>query len=278
MAKWKHPVGGHVNAQGKTAAQVVQEAREAEERKRLQTQQNARDAVRPDTGKDELRIPTYGSPQVTGLSTGGGNRSSSVQRSYDYTGMDEAAKVTQALQAAEGSFIDVALSDPMKLPTLQNSIRSMQQYLAAYNSGQGLPPVRVSSESVQGSSTPRSSNTSIGQKLIGEQRITGDENDNRLQKQPPQPPIDPEADKPPGNHQVGPDPDRHLNNADRVFDDAFGIPRNVDLNSDPMDQPVDNSKPGVPGPGKLKTRQPKQGPPLPGLQHSASIWDLDYYV
>ena len=261
---------GAYRRNGKTAAQTMHEKTLAETARK---NQERRDAMRP-TGKNDVSsYDQYGSPQVTGRSTNKGSNSGSVSRSFDYTGMDEAAKVTQALQAAEGSFIDVALSDPMKLPTLQNSIRSMQQYLAAYNSGNGLPPVRVSSESISSSSSPGSTSQSVGRKKLASHVLTKD--DDEQQAGPPQPaPEVPPAQEPlvdvRGEMNGGPD------NTKLVSDAAFGIPSNVDTAFDPTQQDPGQvaRRPG----SSFSPRGKPQGPPLPGLQHSASIWDLDYYV
>ena len=165
---------GGFRRNGKTAAQIVQDATRAEEARK---KQDRIDAMRPTGKNDTIGYDVYGSPEVTGRSTNRGSRSNSVSRSYDYTGMDEASKVAQALQAAEGSFVDVALSDPMKIPALQNSIRSMQQYLAAYNSGNGLPPVRVSSESISSSSSPGSTSQSLGRKKLASHVLTKDDDE-----------------------------------------------------------------------------------------------------
>lgn len=158
-------MSGHtrmVNGVPMTAAQM-----QALQKK--QAQQAAIDA-------ENDRVGTDVEPVLSGLRPGkitksGGSVRSSGSKTYDYTGMDEAAKVAQALQAAEGSFVGVALEDPMKIPQLQNSIRSMQQYLTAYQNGQGLPPVRVKSEnSSTGSSAPGGS-TSFTRDALG-QRTT----------------------------------------------------------------------------------------------------------
>lgn len=156
---------------GKTASQIIQANNEADERSKRQALDQAR---RPQKSGDMSSYSAYGPSEVTSRSGGGGSKSGSFSRSYDYTGMDEAAKVSQALQAAQGSFIDVALNDPMRIPTLQNSIRSMQQYLNAYNSGNGLPPVRVTSESASSSSSPGSSSTGYGRKKIADHVLAGD--------------------------------------------------------------------------------------------------------
>ena len=243
---------GAYRRNGKTAAQTMHEKTLAETARK---KQERIDAMRP-TGKDDTSgYDVYGSPEVTGRSTNKGSNSGSVSRSFDYTGMDEAAKVTQALQAAEGSFIDVALSDPMKVPTLQNSIRSMQQYLAAYNSGNGLPPVRVSSESISSASSPGSTSQSVGRKKLASHVLT--KQDDEQQEGPQQPAHVAGPADAPGNDQL-------------ALGQVLGIPPHVDKTADP--RTVGASKTVV-DPNKTK-----QGPPLPGLQHSASIWDLDYYV
>ena len=237
---------------GRTFAQIVADGNLADEKRKRDA---AIDARRP-TGKDDVSsYDQYGSPQVTGRSTNKGSRSGSVSRSFDYTGMDEAAKVSQALQAAEGSFIGVALSDPMKIPELQNSIRSMQQYLAAYRSGNGLPPVRVSSESTSSSSSPGSSSQSIGRKKLATHVLTqkdDDEQGGQQQKAPVAGPADA-----PGNDQL-------------ALGQVLGIPEHVDKTADPR----------IVGAAKtlVDPNKTKQGPPMPGLQHSASLWDLDYYA
>ena len=243
---------GAYRRNGKTAAQTMHEKTLAETARK---NQERRDAMRP-TGKNDVSsYDQYGSPQVTGRSTNKGSNSGSVSRSFDYTGMDEAAKVTQALQAAEGSFIDVALSDPMKLPTLQNSIRSMQQYLAAYNSGNGLPPVRVSSESISSSSSPGSTSQSVGRKKLASHMLTKQDDEQQAGPQQPAPVAGP-ADAP-GNDQL-------------ALGQVLGIPEHVDKTADPRTVGANKT---VVNPNKTK-----QGPPMPGLQQSASIWDLDYYV
>ena len=183
------------------------------------------------------------------VSKSGGSRRVSGSRTYDYTGMDEAAKVAQALQAAEGSFIGVAMDDPMKIPQLQNSIRSMQQYLADYHAGRGLPPVRIRSENASSSVSAPGRGRSFTRDNVGTDRTYNDQ----------------EEDKPAGGGAViaavprsdagGPD------NQQLVNDAAHGIPANVDPNHDPMRRrnPV--------GGGDMFIRQaPKgtqQGPPLP---------------
>lgn len=161
---------GTYRRNGKTAAQIIQDNNEADERRKRDALDQAR---RPQKPGDASSYAEYGPSEVTSRSGGGGSRSGSGSRSYDYTGMDEAAKVSQALQAAQGGFIDVALNDPMRIPTLQNSIRSMQQYLDVYNSGNGLPPVRVTSESVSGSSSPGTSSTGYGRKKIADHVLHG---------------------------------------------------------------------------------------------------------
>jgi hypothetical protein len=180
--------------------------------------------------------------------------------------MDEAAKVSQALQAAQGSFLDVALNDPMRIPTLQNSIRSMQQYLDAYNSGNGLPPVRVTSESASGSSSPSTSSTGYGRKKIADHVLQGDP-EERKDEGGEVPMIIPAAkeDKPPTD--VRGQVTGGVDNQQLIKDDMHGIPPHVDKNFNAEK-------------GKLKSspRGKPQGPPLEGLQHNASIWDLEYYV
>ena len=202
---------------------------------------------------------------------GGGSRSASGSRSYDYTGMDEAAKVSQALQAAEGSFISVALSDPMRVPELQNSIRSMQQYLAAYNSGNGLPPVRVSSESGSASVSPKTESSSFGRKKMGDLVLPGEGKEgepvdgNDINMIMPEPIKD---KKPAGVAQADQGGE---DNQQMIFDAQHGIPNNVDINHVP-DTLTD------PGLLQRKPKEPVQGPPLPGLRHQASKWDLEYYA
>lgn len=259
---WSHP-------DGLSPAQVQHKANRAEEARK---KQERIDAMRP-TGKgDTSGYDVYGGPEVTGRSTNEGSRSGSVSRSFDYTGMDEASKVAQALQAAEGSVVDVALNDPMKIPALQNSIRSMQQYLAAYNSGNGLPPVRVSSESISSSSSPGSTSQSFGRKKLASHVLTK-EDDEQGGQQPPAPAVPP-AQEPlvdvRGQVTGGPD------NTQLVSDAAFGIPSNVDTIVDPTQQKTGEvaRRPG----SSFSSRGKPQGPPMPGLQHSASLWDLDYYV
>ena len=158
----------------KSAAQVVEDATRSEEARK---KQDRIDAMSSQGRGGTSSYEEYARPEVTGRSTNQGSSSGSVSRSFDYTGMDEASKVAQALQAAEGSIVDVALSDPMKIPALQNSIRSMQQYLAAYNSGNGLPPVRVSSESISSSSTPGSTSQSVGRKKIATHVLPKDDDE-----------------------------------------------------------------------------------------------------
>jgi hypothetical protein len=183
--------------------------------------------------------------------------------------MDEAAKVSQALQAAQGSFIDVALNDPMRIPTLQNSIRSMQQYLDAYNSGNGLPPVRVTSESASSSSSPRSSSTGYGRKKIADHVLQGDPEERKDEggevhmiipaaAPPPQqgPPLPGLGGTPNVSKWLMPNQGGISDGSEKP---TYGIPPHVDKNF--------NAGKGKP-----------QGPPLEGLQHNASIWDLEYYV
>ena len=242
---WSHP-------DGLSPADVRKREIQADEKRK---QEAAIDARRP-TGKDDVSsYDQYGSPQVTGRSTNKGSRSGSVSRSFDYTGMDEAAKVAQALQAAEGSFVGVALSDPMKIPELQNSIRSMQQYLAAYRSGEGLPPVRVSSESISSSDSPGSTSQSVGRKKLATHMLT--KQDDEQQEGPQQP-----------AHVAG--PADAPGNAQLALGQVLGIPEHVDKTADPRTVGANKT---VVNPNKTK-----QGPPMPGLQQSASIWDLDYYV
>ena len=144
---WKHRVGGFFNRDGLSRAQL----------EALQAEQDAA-AAEERRGDDKAGTNTnamLGPLRPGNISKSGGSVRSSGSKTYDYTGMDEAAKVSQALQAAEGSFVGVAMEDPMKIPQLQNSIRSMQKYLSDYQSGRGLPPVRVKSENVStGSSAP----------------------------------------------------------------------------------------------------------------------------
>ena len=239
----------------------------------------------------------YGGPEVTGSSTNKGSNSGSVSRSFDYTGMDEAAKVTQALQAAEGSFIDVALSDPMKLPTLQNSIRSMQQYLAAYNSGNGLPPVRVSSESISSSSSPGSTSQSVGRKKLASHMLT--KQDDEQQEGPQQPALNAPVD----NRNLQTDDTKPLvrdaawnKGPDGISSDQLreDIKRG-EARTDQKLKVSDQDREAVGGlskspPLRVDDRVPRrqfstfsprvqtQEPPKPGLGDSASIWDLDYYV
>lgn len=259
---------GAYRRNGKTAAQILDEMRRAEEARKTKERV---DANRP-LGKQDLRsIDEYSKPEVTGLSKNLGSSSGSVSRSFDYTGMDEASKVAQALQAAEGSVVDVALNDPMKIPALQNSIRSMQQYLAAYNSGNGLPPVRVSSESITSSSSPGSTSQSFGRKKLATNHLAPKE--QKEQGGPPAPAVPP-AQEPlvdvRGQVTGGPD------NTQLVSDAVFGIPSNVDTTFDPTQQAPGKvaRRPG----SSFSPRGKPQGPPMPGLQHSASLWDLDYYV
>jgi hypothetical protein len=244
---WSHPKGLSP-AQVRANATRAEEARKTEER---------RDAMRP-TGKNDLRsIDEYSSPDLTGRSTNKGSSSGSVSRSFDYTGMDEASKVAQALQAAEGSIVDVALSDPMKIPALQNSIRSMQQYLAAYHSGNGLPPVRVSSESISSSSSPGSTSQSFNRKKLSTEHLAPKQEENPAGPQQPAPVPGPGPADAPGNDQL-------------ALGQVLGIPPHVDKTADPRTVGAQKTL--------VDTDKPKQGPPMPGLQHSASLWDLDYYV
>jgi hypothetical protein len=135
---WKHHTTGSRNSNGLTRAEL--EAQMEEEIRR------ERDAAAPKPDSTSVDQRFLGAPRVGQRSNPGGSSRSSDSRTYDYTGMDEAAKVKQALDSAEGSFISVAMEDPMKIPQLQNSIRSMRDYLTAYENGQGLPPVRIKSE------------------------------------------------------------------------------------------------------------------------------------
>ena len=242
---WSHP-------RGLSPAEVEERAKLAEEKRK----QEALNAARRPPGKNAAsEYKEYGAPELTGRSRNSGSNSGSVSRSYDYTGMDEAAKVAQALQAVEGSFIGVALSDPMKIPELQNSIRSMQQYLAAYRSGNGLPPVRVSSESLSSSSSPGSSSSSFGRKQTGTHVLPDD--DKPVADAQPAPHVPAPADNP-GNEQL-------------EMGQKLGIPEHVDQDVDPRRFGAQKPAAGVAG----KTQQ---GPPMPGLMHSASLWDLDYYA
>ena len=241
---WSHP-------EGLSPAEVTERANLADEKRK---QEAAIEARRPPGKNDVSEYKEYGAPELTGRSSNSGSNSGSVSRSYDYTGMDEAAKVSQALQAAEGSFLGVALSDPMKIPELQNSIRSMQQYLAAYRSGNGLPPVRVSSESLSSASSPGSISSSFGRKQTGTHVLPGD--DEQVKNEQPAPHVPAPADNP-GSEQL-------------AMGQKLGIPEHVDKTADP--RTVGASKTVV-DPNKTK-----HGPPMPGLQHAASLWDLDYYV
>ena len=253
---------------GKTAAQTMQDNNEADERRKRDALDQAR---RPQKPGDVSSYAEYGPSEVTSRSGGGGSKSGSVSRSYDYTGMDEAAKVSQALQAAQGSFLDVALNDPMRIPTLQNSIRSMQQYLDAYNSGNGLPPVRVTSESVSGSSSPSTSSTGYGRKKIADHVLPGDPEERKAdggevnlimpaakEDEPPQqgPPLPGLGGTPNVSKWLMPNQGGVSDGSEKP---TYGIPPHVDKNF--------NAGKGKP-----------QGPPLEGLQKNVSIWDLEYYV
>jgi len=130
-----------------------------------QAQQAALDAENDRVGTDTM--PILSGLRPGNISKSGGSVRSSGSTTYDYSGMDEAAKVAQALQAAEGSFVGVAMEDPMKIPQLQNSIRSMQQYLSDYQSGRGLPPVRVKSENVSTGSSAPGGSTSFTRDNLG---------------------------------------------------------------------------------------------------------------
>lgn len=278
---WSHP-------KGLSPAQVLENATLEEEARKT----TARiDAMRPTGKHDTSGYDVFGNPEVTGSSTNRGSSSGSVSRSFDYTGMDEAAKVAQAVQAAKGSFVDVALSDPMKIPALQNSIRSMQQYLDAYNSGNGLPPVRVSSESISSSSSPGSTSKSFGRKKLASHVLLKKDADEQGGPQQPAPPAqEPLVDV------------RGHDNQQAVNDAVFNIPPNADRNHDPMTRrhPLGGEMPRITERGD----GPKQGPSMPphsfpnleqaaprtgimkstnenkvfGKDDYTSIWDLEYYV
>jgi hypothetical protein len=135
---WKHHTTGSRDSNGLTHAEL-----KAQMEEEIRREGDVK-APKPDSTSVDQRI--LGAPRVGQRSHPGGSSRSSGSRTYDYTGMDEAAKVKQALDSAEGSFISVAMEDPMKIPQLQNSIRSMRDYLTAYENGQGLPPVRIKSD------------------------------------------------------------------------------------------------------------------------------------
>lgn len=257
---WKHRVGGFVNRDGKTRAQLEalqaeQEAAAAEERR----------------GDDKAGTNTnamLGPLRPGNISKSGGSVRSSGSKTYDYTGMDEAAKVSQALQAAEGSFVGVAMEDPMKIPQLQNSIRSMQQYLSDYQSGRGLPPVRVKSENFStGSSAPGGSMSFTRDDFGSQMRVkkAADEGDGAGEVNMVMP-VEVQGGAPQDmRHQAAPGPD----NQQLVNDDAFGIPPNVDVNFDPGQKPTDMLRRKTDS--FDKPRAPEQGPPMPGLNHQSGL-------
>ena len=248
---WTHRVGGFYNRDGLTRAQL----------EALQAEQEA--AAAEDADKTGTNTKAVLGPLRPGnISKSGGSVRSSGSKTYDYTGMDEAAKVTQALQAAEGSFVGVAMEDPMKIPQLQNSIRSMQQYLSDYQSGRGLPPVRVKSENFStGSSAPGGSMSFTRDDFGSQMRIKEkeDEGDGAGDVNMVMP-----AEGAEGAPQAGP----AANNQQLVDDDAFGIPPNVDVNVDPRQKPDAMQRRQAP----FENHQaPKQGPPLPGLNHRSGL-------
>jgi len=275
---------GGFRRNGKTAAQIIQDDREAEELRKRDALDQAR---RPQKPGDVSSYSDYGPSEVTSRSGGGGSRAGSVSRSYDYTGMDEAAKVSQALQAAQGSFLDVALNDPMRIPTLQNSIRSMQQYLDAYNSGNGLPPVRVTSESASGSSSPSTSSTGYGRKKIADHVLPGDPEELKVdanevnmimpaakEDEPPQqgPPLPGLGGTPNVSKWLMPNQGGLSDGSEKP---TYGIPDSIKQSTY---EAISSDDPVTKALLKSVPRGKPQEPPLEGLQKNASIWDLEYYV
>ena len=219
---------------------------------RIKAEQDRKAQEGQEDRPDVQDVNQLGPLRPSQVSKSGGSSRVSGSRTYDYTGMDEAAKVAQALQAAEGSFIGVAMDDPMKIPQLQNSIRSMQQYLADYQTGRGLPPVRVRSENSSASVSAPGSGRSFTRDDFGTDRTWNDQQD----------------DEQGGGGDVivavprsGVGGGQGDNNQQLVSDAAHGIPAHVDKNHDPM------TRRNPLGGGDMPVRQPpngkQQGPPMP---------------
>ena len=248
MAAGDFGMSGHVryDADGNALTAADLERIQAEQERQAREEKEDRPDVQDTTNLGPLR-PSQ-------VSKSGGSRRVSGSRTYDYTGMDEAAKVAQALQAAEGSFIGVAMDDPMKIPQLQNSIRSMQQYLADYRAGRGLPPVRVRSENASASVSAGGGGRGFTRDDFGTDRTYNDKEEEQQEGGqavqvfgPAPPPVNRTVD---GGGVGG--------NQQLILDGLFGIPQSVDANSDPQFDARRNRE-------KSKTQEPEQGPVLPGL-------------
>lgn len=241
MAAGDFGMSGHVrfDADGNPRTAADLQRIQAEQARKAQEEQEDRPDVQDVNQLSPLR-PSQASKS-------GGSRRVSGSRTYDYTGMDEAAKVSQALQAAEGSFIGVAMDDPMKIPQLQNSIRSMQQYLADYRAGRGLPPVRVRSENASASVSAPGSGRSFTRDNMGTDRTYNDQADDEQGGG--------------GDVIVAPRDAGGTDNQQLVNDAAHGIPAHVDKNHDPMRRrnPVGGGDMPITQPPKGK----QQGPPMP---------------